>query len=159
MSGLDLTVLDRPIVFRERPIAIPGGDRLEWRVAALILVMSRCRGRQTSLAALHVLVWALSNSRTRATFGAWWEGRRSLATSTFRFDPIVDKTVDVVLGCGLVEVRGSGKIRLTDAGLRLASAIDSNGDVLSTEKSFLLALPGTLSESEIGRRLGWGSGT
>src|SRR4051794_31429897 len=95
MTTLDLSVLARPIVFRDRPVAIRGGDRLEWRVAALLLVISRCRGRQTSIAAVHVLVWALANARTRAIFGSWWSGRRSVVTTTFRFDPVVDRTIDV----------------------------------------------------------------
>ncbi len=77
-------------------------------------------------------------------------------TTTFRFDPVVDQTIDVAVGAELVAVRRSGKVRLTEQGTALAEAIEANEDVLRVEKEFLAALPGSLSEAEIERRLGWG---
>lgn len=152
----DLSILNAPITFDDRPVAVAGPDRVQWRLASVVLVLNRCRGKQTSVAVLHVLVWSLSSARTRANFLAWWSGRRTVQTSTFRFDPIVDRTVDIAIGAGLVTVKTSGKIQLTDEGQQLASAILESGELMTVEKEFLTNLPTSISESEVERRLGWG---
>src|SRR5690606_33024521 len=107
LSGCIMTVrsrleLDVPVVFRERPVPVRGSDRVSWRLAALVLVLRRCRGNQTAVAAVHVLMWAIGSARTRASFLAWWSGRRTAVTKTFRFDPQVERTVDLALGSSLI---------------------------------------------------------
>jgi hypothetical protein len=149
--------VDVPIVFRERPVPVAGVDRVPWRLAALALTLRRCRRNQTAVAAVHVLMWALSSARSRGVFLAWWSGRRSPVTSTFRFDPQVDSTIDLALGSGLVRARASGRLQLTDAGVTFADAILATDDLLATERAFLDELPRSIAESEIRRRLGWDS--
>jgi hypothetical protein len=147
--------LDAPVVFRERPVPVRGSDRVSWRLAALVLVLRRCRGKQTAVAAVHVLMWAIGSARTRASFLAWWAGRRTAVTKTFRFDPQVERTVDLALGSGLITTQSSGRLRLTDHGAALADALLADDSLLTTEKAFLEELPPSIPETEIRRRLGW----
>jgi hypothetical protein len=149
--------VDVPIVFRERPVPVAGVDRVPWRLAALTLTLRRCRGNQMAIAAVHVLLWALHSARSRAVFLAWWSGRRSPVTSTFRFDPQVDSTLDLAIGSGLVRARSSGRLQLTDLGVTLAEQILANQDLLGIEKRFLDELPRSIAEAEVRRRLGWDS--
>lgn len=155
MSEIGSLQIDAPILFRERPVPVAGVDRVPWRLAALVLTLRRCRGNQTAVAVLHVLLWALSSGRSRAAFLAWWSGKRSPVTSTFRFDPQVDFTIDLAIGSGLVRARSSGRLRLTDLGMGLADAILAADHILTIEKIFLEKLPRSIAEAEIRRRLGW----
>ena len=150
-----LTIETPSVIMTERRVPVQGSDRIAWRLSSLVIVVGRCRGRQTGTAVLQILIWALRSSSNRKTFRSWWVGDRFLSTTRFRFDPQVDATVDLGLGIGLLELKHSGKLMLTEEGIRLSDSIWLADGVMTQEKEFLLQLSRTISEAEVRRRLGW----
>jgi hypothetical protein len=88
-------------------------------------------------------------------FLAWWGGRRPPLTTTFRFDPQADTTIDLAIGFGLCAARSSGRLVLTERGIAIADELLADEQVFEVEKAFLDSLPRSITETVFRQRLGW----
>lgn len=140
---LELTELDdlsRGLIFRRRPISIPGDLRPAWRIGLIVLLLSKCcRGGKTSLARLHVLSWASRTEQARASLRAVLGGTESPDALVVRFEPALNRAIDFARGEGLVRRVNGNKIELTEAGRALGTEIDDK-EAFAAEKAFAAEL-------------------
>ncbi len=151
--ALELTELDDlsgGLIFRRRPISIPGDLRPVWRIGLIVILLSRCcRGGKTSLARLHVLSWASRTEQARASLRAALGGTKSPDSLVVRFEPALNRAVDFARGEGLVRRVDGNKIELTDAGRALVKEIDDDKEAFAAEKAFAAELGFKVTEKII----------
>lgn len=146
--------LSSAVAFRVQPKAVPAADRVPYRLGTLLLVLSLSHGKALSLSHIHLFIWSLRSPRTRALLQSWWDGRRPMDTVRARLAPGLDVTVHLALQAGLVTLNaGSRRLRLSEAGSKVATEIAADADLLVIEKNHLSGF-GRISDAEAGRRLG-----
>lgn len=141
--------------FTQRSVSIPGDFRTGWRLSVLCLLLTRGRANQLALDHLHVLWWAIRTYTSRALFLRWLDGDKNPDELIVRFDPSLTVTIDLAMGQQLAERTGSGRIKLTPTGEGLATTVNSDPNVLVTEKAFLDNLPRTITQRQISELLEW----
>jgi hypothetical protein len=139
--------LSIPIVFRRRPVDIPGDMRPAWRIAFLVLMLNLCcRGGRSSIRRLHVFNWC---SRTNEGSNLL---RRAIAervlpgTVLVRIEPSLARAVDFAVGAGVLERESKDRVKLTGEGRRLANEIMEDETVLLREKQWAAALKQAVTE-------------
>jgi hypothetical protein len=141
--------------FRRRPSAIPADLRPHWRIAVILLILSKgSRGQQASLKKLHVLNWAMKSDQARARFRDYCAGLARPDDVIIRFEPSLDRAVGFAVAEGLVQFEDGRKLSMTDRGRRLAAEIDKS-DVLQQEKFFLDEVRAKATETRIESLLNW----
>lgn len=143
------------LVAERADLPVPGRQRVQWRVAALVLALGGCRARTASAEALHTLTWALEDMSNMATLYSIWTGdaRGQILRS---WNPMLDSTVRLATEAGLVSMTPTGRQKLTEGGERLLRALRASEGVMAAEMTSLAAL-GLVSEAEMNRRLGQAS--
>ncbi len=130
-------VLDRPFTFREQPVPTPAEYRPKWRVALIVVLIGSCYARRASWHQLHVLNWASRSSANQAAFERLKSGQGRPDDAIVRYDPVLDRAIDLALFAKLVERRGNGDVfALSERGSRLLDQLRRR-DLLSAEKRFL----------------------
>ncbi len=154
-STIEAEELQIPAGFLKRPRAIDARRRIAYRTSLLVLILSRFNGKAAKLENVHLFMWATRTKRTRKMLSAWWAGRKYATTQVHKIDPDLLVTVRLAIADGIVGIKGKGRQRicLTKKGIELASAIDHEVGLLSTEKSFLASFP-RLSDAAVVRYLG-----
>src|SRR5260370_41583579 len=100
----------RSFRFRRRPMAIAAELRPDWKMAVLLLIldMSSHAGK-SSLKRLHILNWARRSAKHRAEFEQVREHQLPLFSFQFRFEPALDRTLNLDVGQALVEWLGGNR--------------------------------------------------
>jgi hypothetical protein len=148
-----LDALDRPFTFRQTTPAVPPEMRPQWRVAILALVLSRCRQHRASWKQLHLLNWAIRNSRARNALLEVAAGKRNPERVVVRFDPALAPAVDLARGAGFVQWQDGRLLVLAQRGAEMASVVET-ADVFSEELAFLDAMRGHMTQAFADRILG-----
>jgi hypothetical protein len=121
-----IALKDPAIHFTRRPVPIPGDLRTVWRGALVLLALNTFRDRHgTPLRRLHVVLWGCSSNETRRTILEAVGGAR-LLEECVRIDPLVNRTVDLLIGLEYA-TRVGGRIRLTSTGKIAAAEIAQSG--------------------------------
>lgn len=144
--------LDVPFDFRRQPSPIPAEASPERRVALIVLMLGHSHGSAMSWKGLQVLSWMLRGDRNAALLYELMEGRDIPDRPAVRFEPALDRAVDLAIGYGLAALRSSGAMRLTDAGKRTLDALTAN-DVFVREKATLGRLRRRITQADINRIL------
>lgn len=142
-------------IFTRRADPIPADLRLSWRVAAILLVVRRCRANTATQEQLHVLLWAIRSDASRRLVHRWFQGDRRPDDLIVRYDPSTGRTVNLVLAARLAERRSNLAIALTDPGRRLADTLWEHPAVFTEEKTFFAGLPSRISQTDIRRLMEW----
>jgi hypothetical protein len=142
-------MLDAPFVFRQRPEPVPGVLRPVWRIPTILLLIKKCWGGKASLEQLHVLNWAIRDSSGRATFLMLLEGEIDPDDAIVRFEPALNRALDLALGQKLVYWTEARRLALTERGADLAAAIEADGEVLNEEREFLAEIPRPVSQAMV----------
>src|SRR5713226_9500909 len=100
-STLLTEVLERPFGFGERPVPTPAEYRPKWRTALVVLLVGACHGKRASWNQLHMLNWAARSKETRAAFERLRAGEARLEDAIVRYDPSLDRAIDLALFNGL----------------------------------------------------------
>lgn len=154
-DAFDISDLDTAFLFRHRPIAIPGDLRTTWKIALVILMLSKCcRGGKSSLTKLHVLNWAMRNPAHRDALRAAAAATIPPDTLLVRFEPSMNRAIDLGIGDGLIRRCGGGNVELTALGRAYAAEIDSDQSVLSDEKGFAGSIRNRITEKLINEIFG-----
>lgn len=135
-SPLLSRLLDAPFTFTERPVPIPAELRPQWRITLVCLIVHACWGKRASWHQLHVMNWATRTAVTRATYERLHQLQAKPDDVVVRYDPSLDRAIDLAAGEGLLERRGGETLVLTQAGTRLVDLV-SAGDALGEEREFL----------------------
>lgn len=129
-------VLERPFEFHERPVPTPAEHRPKWRTALLVLVLGACHGRRASWHQLHVLSWACRSRANQEAFYRLASGHGELGEVVVRYDPALDRAIDLALHDGLLMRRSGEAFGLTGRAQQVLDWLQ-HGDVLTEEKEFL----------------------
>lgn len=129
-------VLERPFEFRERPVPTPAEYRPKWRAALIVLLLGACRGRRASWHQLHVLSWACRSHGNQKAFERLKAGEGQLGDVVVRYDPALDRAIDLALFDNLLERRSGDVLGLAPRGLGVLAELERT-DVLIAEKDFL----------------------
>ena len=136
-SDLIARAMDRPFTFREQPVPTPAEFRPKWKTALIVVLMGACYGRRASWHQLQVLNWASRSAEGQRSFERLKSGRGRPDDVVVRYDPLLDRAIDLALFDKLIERRGRGDtFALTVRGARVIDVLRER-DVLSSERAFL----------------------
>ena len=142
-------LFDVPFTFTERPRPVPGSLRPGWRIPAILLLVRKCRGARATLEQLHVLNWAIRDARGREAFLSFWRGEVEPDESLVRYEPALNRAIDLAVGVRLLIWNDAKRLVLTEQGRQLLVGIDADADLLADEKMFLAALASPISQVAI----------
>ncbi len=141
-------VLDRPFLFRDRPMSAPSDLRPVWRVPVVVLLVSCCRGQQATHEQLHVLNWAVRSAGSTELLGEYLTGEIPPDRAIVRMEPALDRAVALAGGFGLTAWKGKFWT-LTDSGRELLENLRTDERLLVREKKLLNALPKPLTQTAV----------
>ena len=144
--------LNVPIIFRQRPISVPGDLRPAWRISLIVLLLRKCcrRGR-SSLRRLHVFSWAIRDREVSIALVRAVNGEVPPDTVLVRIEPALNRAVDFAIGEGLVRRQSSDRVELTPEGKDFADSILKDTIVLGFEKQFIETIRFTVTEEFVNR--------
>lgn len=135
------------LTFHRKPMPILADYRPLYKITQVLLILYLCsRGKKSSLIRLHLICWALKDSKrksillesannNRVYFGVWG------------VDPSVNFALQYSLAEGLVTKSGVSH-KLTNAGISFISKINEN-DILDGDFNFLKSLGCRVTESMV----------
>ncbi len=148
--SLDPELFDVPFIFRSRPSPLSGAVRPAWRIALVTLLVNKCRGQRASFEQLHVLNWATQVSGARETLVGLLSGdARNPAEAIVRFDPALNRAIDLGRGSGFFEWHAGKWLHLTPRGKALLAIVENHPTLFESERSFLNKISGKVSHARI----------
>ena len=154
MSTFSIPELAVPFFFRDRPAAVPGDLRPEWRIAVLLLLLRKCcRENRSSFGRLHVLNWAARSEDGHSELLEIIAGAADPDTITVRIEPALNRAVEYARGENLVEIVRGDRVQLSERGVSLADDIAGTGEIFLSEKRFIAAIGRRLTEDTVNRIL------
>jgi len=148
--------LDAPMNFTARADPISPDFRPERRVAVCMLIVDKSRAGRASWKAMHVLSWALQSPKRVEMLTNLKNGTNLLDMPVVRFEPALDRALDLALGLGFLTRDGVGPFELTNAGREALAEVRGAG-VLEREVGALAAVNGKVSNRDVERLLEWRS--
>jgi hypothetical protein len=148
--------LDAPMNFTARSDPISPDFRPERRVAVCMLIVDKSRAGKASWKAIHVLSWALQSPKRVEMLTNLKNGTNLLDMPVIRFEPALDRALDLALGLGFLTRDGIGPFELTEAGREALAEVREAG-VLEREVAALAAVNGKVSNRDVERLLEWRS--
>lgn len=139
---------DAEYTLRAAARSVPAELRPQWRIPVLLLILRRCRGRKANWRQLHVLNWAIRSQGSREAFSAVLEGRLSPDRVLVRYEPNLGRVIDLAVGLGFVDWEQGRLLALSEKGREAAEDLTTT-DALVTEREFLDALPGAVTQRQI----------
>ncbi|GHV03844.1 hypothetical protein FACS1894211_16590 [Clostridia bacterium] len=139
----------RTVTFTPRPLAVPFGARISYRVAQVCLLLEYCVARNSGCSELKVqtISNALSSQTSEMRDLINYAKRPSLYVHfTQRIDPCVTNAIAFALRDGLCERLKNTKYKITKKGRDFVYSIVSDGELLTREIRLLQELGTTLSE-------------
>jgi hypothetical protein len=140
--------------FRKLPTPIPGGLRPTRRIALLLLLVAKSHGSGASWKGLQLLNWAIRDQRHTELLAALWANRDIPDRPIVRFEPALDRAIDLAVGLHLLEVKASQALRLTDAGRAAVVAVEKTS-AFEIERALLERIPGRVTKVDVDRALEW----
>lgn len=143
--------------FNRRPLPVPGDLRIEWRVSLIVLMLGYSRGKQASLAKLHILNDAIRTNRSTHLLDLVVDAKAGMMPWTFRIEPAFARAVDFVVGDKLAEWTSSAtrsSLQLTASGVALFDKLKVESDVLESEKNVLAVYAKSMTEGAVSHVVG-----
>jgi hypothetical protein len=140
--------------FRRLPDPVPATLRPERRVPLVLLLVAKSHGAGASWKGLQLLSWVIRNPEHAELLMAIREDRDIPDRPVVRFEPALDRALDLAIGLGLLEQKASRVFRLTGAGKRVVEELDGS-DAFAREREVLGMLAGKVTQKEVGRVLEW----
>jgi hypothetical protein len=154
-NGIDIVeLLDVAFDFERQPDPVPAALRPERRVPLVLLLVAKSHGAGASWKGLQLLSWVVRDPEHAALMASLREDRDLPDRPVVRFEPALDRAVDLAAGLGLLEQKASRAFRLTDAGKRVVEDLEVS-DAFSHEREILALLAGKVTQKEVARVLEW----
>lgn len=156
-DSLILTWLDAPLNFKSQANPIAPGFRAQRRVPLCLLLVQKSWGERATWKSLHVLNWAIQSERRLSLVLGFRQAKDLPDRPIVRFDPALDRALDLAVGLGYLERPANGSFQLTDKGREvIADVIEA--DVLTDERAALASIKGKISGAEVEKILEWKTG-
>ena len=156
---VDATVmhwLNAPINFTHRADPVSPDFRPERRLAVCLLIVEKSRAGKATWKTMHVLSWALQSPKREEMLTNLKDGTGLLDVPLVRFEPALDRALDLAIGLGFLTRDGAGPFELTSAGRKALDEVRQAG-VLERELAALAAVNGKVSNRDVERLLEWRS--
>lgn len=138
MAETFIPELNVPIVFRQRPVSLPGDLRPVWRIGLIVLLLRECcRGGRSSLRRLHVLSWTVRSSDATTTLLNAIDGEFPPDAVIIRIEPALNRAIDYAIGERLLRRGTKDRVELTPEGKEFADTILNDNLVLGREKRYV----------------------
>lgn len=123
------------IKFNYRGASVDAELRPLWRISLLALILYKlCSGNKANLKKIQVLYALVSSDKKRV---AYRKGLLSCENSNIRFDPLVDRAIDIGIGEKLFVIDDAKSIKLTSKGVNFAKKIDVDTNLFILESDFI----------------------
>lgn len=150
MNELDLNEFNTNFSFQRRPISLPGDLRPFWRIGLLVILLSQCcRQQRSSLTRLHVLSWAVRSKPNHDDLMSLVNHTLPPDALIVRFDPAVNRAIDLAIGEMLINRVDGSRIELSDSGRGFAKEIFADGQLYLAEKALAASLRQKVSEAVV----------
>jgi hypothetical protein len=125
-NGISFTHLGAPIDPELRPL---------WRISLVALIlMNLCSGKKANSKKLQALYSLVASEKKRKAYLA---NSNNYISLNIRFDPLVDRAIDMGVGHNLFELDNAKSIKLTDKGLSFTKRIKLDENIFILEKAFM----------------------
>ncbi|MFJ7976661.1 hypothetical protein ACIQZI_13310 [Peribacillus sp. NPDC096379] len=144
-----LDALDINYKFNKRSSPIPPELRPIWKLAIVVLILDKCCLKYTSsFQKMQILCWAVKNMKNQSELLNFITNRNTdgYFNLVVRYEPSVNRIIDIALAEEYIELVNGNRIRLTDKGKKFAGEIDKATDILENEKCFFKLIGKGLSE-------------
>jgi hypothetical protein len=109
-----------------------------WRISLIALILLKlCIGNKANSKKIQALYSLMASEKKRHAYYSNFSNSGSTLRINIRFDPLVDRAVDIGLGETVFLLDDAKSIKLTDKGLAFARKIDKDTDVFIIEKAFI----------------------
>ena len=151
----DSEILDVKFRFKKRPLDLPGDLRPNWRVPILLMMLRLCcRGGKSSLFKLHMLNWTMREQGRQEALLAALSDPSQYDRIQMQVEPSFIQAVQFAVGEGLLERLENSRVKITDAGTKLAKEIEKT-ECIIIEKSFLKSVGLKLTEDWVAGFAAW----
>lgn len=134
MDILDTTP-KKGITFNNRGSHLEPELRPLWRISLIIIIIIRlCSGNKANSKKLQALYSLVSSEKKRKLYNAYENNYTPL---NIRFDPLVDRAVDIAVGHHLLELDEAKSIKVTNKGLAFGKRIEKDNNIFILEKDFM----------------------
>lgn len=148
--------LDAPLNFAVRADPVSPDFRPERRIAVCLLIVEKSRAGKANWKTIHVLSWALQSPKRVEMLANIKVGNGLLDMPLVRFEPALDRALDLAVGLGFLSREGVGPFELTEIGREVLAEV-REASVLEPEVAALAAVNGKVSNRDIERLLEWRS--
>lgn len=137
-----MDILDTPpkngITFNNRGTPIDPELRPLWRISLISLIIMRmCAGNKANIKKIQALYSLVSSEKKRALYTERLNNKTNIPFINIRFDPLVDRAIDMGVGEGIFMLDEAKSINLTIKGLSFSKRIDSEKTIFLPEKEFM----------------------
>ncbi|GIU51957.1 hypothetical protein TUM4438_43340 [Shewanella sairae] len=109
-----------------------------WRISLLILILSNlCAGGKANSKKIQALYSLVSSEKKRKAYPGDGENAHQNASINIRFDPLVDRAVDMGVGYGFFELDESKRICLTQKGKNFGKKIQADSNLFIIENNYM----------------------
>lgn len=151
-----LELLDVPFDFSPQPDPIPAALRPERRIPLTLLLVAKSHGSGVNWKGLQVLNWAIRDSQHMDLLISLLNGSDIPDRPVVRFEPALDRTIDLAVGLGLLTQKPSRAFQLTPSGRQVVEQLEQSNAFVS-ERQLLARLRRKLTQKDVSRVLEWRS--
>ena len=130
--------LDRPFQFRATKMPLPADMRPIWRISVVLLILFLVsRGKKASINKLHLLSAVIRSQRKADKLAEIIEGNASESELVVRFDPTLNKALEIGRAEGLLVVNNGKTVSMSAKGIQLVESLMEDPELFSYEKTYL----------------------
>ncbi|MEQ2026832.1 hypothetical protein ABLB84_13895 [Xenorhabdus szentirmaii] len=134
MDILDTTP-KKGITFNYRGAHLDPELRPLWRISLLILILMKlCSGNKANSKKLQALYSLVASEKKRHLYTS---DRNSHESLNIRFDPLVDRAIDMGVGHCLFELDDAKSVVLTAKGMAFGKSVEKDCNIFILEKDFM----------------------
>ena len=134
MDILDITP-KKGITFNYRGSHLDPELRPLWRISLLILILMKlCSGNKANSKKLQALYSLVASEKKRHIYSS---KRNNNVSLNIRFDPLVDRAIDMGVGYGLFNLDDAKSIILTSKGTDFGKRVEKDSNIFIVEKDFM----------------------
>lgn len=131
-----LDTIPNRVVFRQTGTPVEPELRPLWRISLIALILLKLSaGNKAGVKKIQALSSLVSSHEKRKNYFS--EIQDLFSAVNIRFDPLVDRAINIGLGEGIFELEPSKSIKLSTRGLAFAKSIDADEEVFAEEKEFM----------------------
>ena len=125
--------------FSRRARSMPTGLRRTWRIPLILELVDSCRNHEATELQVHLLSRLLHRSATRERLRSIVDNGLSVDNAIVRFDPALQRGLDLLVGSGHLERTSTGRFRTTTAGRSVLAEIRA-ADAFAEERAAISTL-------------------